>query len=221
MPNPSASPTPYERLELRDGIFFYRRLSRRGGALALVAPKQCVEVVHRAEHRRLRKPYDALMFFLIVFVLPSIAMGFEDATIPEVLRSFGSALVIGGFVIANVIRWPLGKGKCQTEIALTTDRGKRRLIFTRVQGEDAAFEELLDCLQRDALDNGRAFGAVSQKAASSGCDHCRRHRLAHLHCVAVERYRLQVKQSMGTDSHFQRSIRGATEPRASLRFALG
>ncbi|MCL4694785.1 MAG: hypothetical protein KJ060_20010, partial [Candidatus Hydrogenedentes bacterium] len=112
----------------------------------------------------------AVMFFLIVFVLPSIAMAFVDATIPEVLRSSGLALLIGGFVIANVIRWPLGKGKCQTEIAVTTDRGKRRLIFTRVQGEDDAFEELLDHLQRVESDASAApvMGCVMELSASWG-----------------------------------------------------
>ncbi len=40
----SADISPKECLELRDGIFFYRKLSRRGGGLVLAAPK--FEVFH-------------------------------------------------------------------------------------------------------------------------------------------------------------------------------
>ncbi len=164
MPTISATPTPTERLELRDGIFFYRKLSRRGGALVLAAPKQCVEVVHRAEHRRLRRVSDQTAMaavFVALFQIPIIVSAVFHSDPFSILAAAGLGLILTVFFTTNVIRWPLRNDLCSTEIAVSRERTKYRLLFTRVQGEDYEFEALLDRLQRRE--------SVIEKEAPSAC----------------------------------------------------
>lgn len=145
----SAEIGPGERMELRDGIFYYVKQSRSRGTVALAAPKARVDVVHRAEHRRIRRSKIEgagfwLVLVLLYFLLP---VAFEPSPARALIAAGILALVLV-FFSADVFVWRLKNGWVQTEIVVDTERRRIPILFTRVQGEDPDLESLLDRLQR-------------------------------------------------------------------------
>jgi hypothetical protein len=146
----SANPTLHEHMQLRDGIFYYSKLSRRHGAITLAAPKRCVEVVHRAERRRIRwgSGHESFAFFMAVMLIPFAIEALIGADAASWFRTTGFVFLLVVYCASSVIRWPLLRGMCQTELLVTTDRRKFRIVFNYVQGKDPELELFLDHLQR-------------------------------------------------------------------------
>ncbi|MCC6697387.1 MAG: hypothetical protein IT365_17285 [Candidatus Hydrogenedentes bacterium] len=145
----SAEIGPGERMELRDGIFYYVKQSRSRGTVALAAPKARVDVVHRAEHRRIRRSkIEGAGFWLVLILLFYLLPVVFEPSPARALIAAGILTLVLVFFSADVFAWRLKSGRVQTEIVVDTERRKIPILFTRVQGEDPDLESLLDRLQR-------------------------------------------------------------------------
>lgn len=145
----SAEIGPGERMELRDGIFCYVKQSRSRGTVALAAPKTRVDVVHRAEHRRIRRrKSDGGHFWLTLILLLSLGSAVFEPSFASWLQAAGVFTVVLVYFSTNVVSWRLKSGWVQTQIVVVTERRKIPILFTRVQGQDPDLESLLDHLQR-------------------------------------------------------------------------